>query len=130
MFHPQMAAGLAQLEGKPQAPGGIDEVSLVARSLEAEQVKLQQRRKNFPAPGQLLKDVRRGKRDVEEEGELPGVSALAQQGTDQHQVIVVDPDQAGAFGSGQRRAGKLPVGVAIALPVLRLKIAARLKIVE
>ena len=72
-----------------------DEVLHVVVRVEADQIGSQQSLQDLlpPSAGKETKDLVVGKRDVKKESDAGGREAFPQQSRQEHQVIVVNPDQ-------------------------------------
>ena len=70
----------------------MGEIVAVVLRLEADEIAIGQAAENLPVMGQGLQDVRRRAGRVQEEADPVAVAARAQFAGEQHQMIVVDPD--------------------------------------
>ena len=84
----EVAVGLVA-DALPDQP---DEVGRAARHLEADQVGAEQALEQLAPPRQLLEELRGREGDVEEEAYVGGGYALADQRGEEHEVVVVYPD--------------------------------------
>ena len=84
----------------------------------------------MPPPGQLLENIRRGKRNVHEEGECAFRPLVPDQPAHVHQLIVLDPDHVAGLRSLKRDSCEALIDPLVKLPVTRREVTARLKIVE
>ena len=107
-----------------------DQVPLVAPGLHPEQVVRQQVLQDLLPPGQLGKDVRRGKRDVEEEGKPCFGATAAQDLAYLHELVIVDPDQVRGLRGPFDSIGELTIHLLVKVPITGIEVAARLQIVE
>jgi hypothetical protein len=94
--------------GKESTDAG-NQVALVARGLHAQQIMFEQTFEDLPPPGQLLKNIRRGKRDVHEKGEDSSRPLAANLPAHVHQLIVLYPDHVAGSRSLERDGRELPI---------------------
>jgi hypothetical protein len=115
--HAQLAA---QGRGAQQARRGVKEVMGVVLRVEADQVGPQQALEDLAAPGQLAEDLEGGERDVQEKADGRLGQPLAQQGRQQHQVVVVNPDGVARDRGAHQGVAEEPVGGLVRLPLPRV----------
>jgi hypothetical protein len=84
--------------------------------VKSEQVGAEQALEQLAAPGQDAEHLRRRKRDVEEEPDARIREPFAQQGGEEHQLIVVDPDRVARRVGACHRIGEHLVHFAIGVP--------------
>ena len=92
----------ARLVAEP-LPYQPDEVLGPARQLEPDQVGAQQSLQDLAAPGQLLEQLGRRERDVQEEADPQVGTELAQHLGNQLELVVLHPDQPTLVGHPRRR---------------------------
>ena len=105
-----------------QAFDAVEEVPHVPLDMKADEVAGEQTVQQLAVPRQQSVQVERRKRNVQEEREAPGGTALAEPERREHQMIVVHPDQ--IVGAGDLVCDP---GEALVDPLIGLASAARSK---
>src|SRR6267142_885387 len=104
-----------------------DEVAPVMNCLEAERIETHERLKHFIAPGQCFENVGRRKRNVMKVCDGIAHSTAAQFLSNQHEVVIVNPNEIIRPGHLHDHVCKFLVRLAIAFPVSRFELAPRRK---
>ena len=99
-----------------------DEVLRPAVELEADQVGAEQSFEDLPPPGQLLEQLRRRERDVQEEADAQVGPQLAQHPRHQLELVVVHPDRRVAGRPVGGVLGEAPVDRFIHVPPLPVEL--------
>ena len=117
----------------PQGPAyGPEEVLRVVERVEPGQVRAQDAPHEGlpPRPGHQPKDLEGWKRDVQEEPDVGVREPLADHARQQHQVVVVDPDQIGRPKHLGHLFEKQLMGLVVGLEVRRVEVGQQGKVVE
>ena len=107
-----------------------NQVALIARRLDAQQIVLQQALEDLPAPRQLFEDIRRREGDVHEEGQGSFRTFLANIFAHVHQLIILYPDDVIRLRGLECDGSEALIDPLIVIPVARRKVTARLKVVK
>jgi hypothetical protein len=104
-----------------QTLDAIEEVARVALDVEADQVAGEQAAKQLAVPGAEPKDVVGGEGNVHEEGDPLAERELTEVFGNEHQMVVVDPDQLSLACVLGGQPGEALVDLLVALPVPALE---------
>jgi hypothetical protein len=106
-----------------QAQAGTGEVVAVLLGLEGDHVGAQETVDQLLAPGEPGEQLRRRKRDMQEEADRAVAGVAPQQRRDEHQVVVVDPEQgvAPAPDMVERRRRESLVRAGVGIPPATLE---------
>ena len=99
-----------------------DEVLRAAGQLEADQVGAEQALEDLPAPRQLLEQLGRRERDVQEEADADVGAQLAQHLRHQLELVVVHPDRRALGGPVGGVLGEPPVDRDVGVPPLAVEL--------
>ncbi len=109
------------LKLRHQHAGGLYKITAIPEGLKADLIVSQQSSDQFGFPWQPPIQVRRGKRNVQEKGQLIPHSQLPQMRSDQHQLVIVDPYEIIGSGICGDNCGEFLVDRLISLPLGQIK---------
>ena len=125
--------GIDAVHATPQAEDAqqaVAEVLQVVMGVEGNRVGAEQTREQLGPARQQPEHVRRREGSVEEEGDLGVRGCFTNEAGQQHQVIVVDPDQIARLEVFQHHVAKPLVGLDVGIPVGRIELEPRRELVE
>lgn len=99
-----------------------DEVLCGAVGLEADDVGAEHAFEDLSSPGEPLEEFFGGEGDVEEEADAKARAGLADDGGDELEVVVVDPDEVARLGFGDGGTGEAFVDVDVAIPPIAMEL--------
>ena len=125
--HPAAADGVRQVRGFGHR---TEEVARVRRRVETDEVRPEQTVEDLPGVLVDAEQLRRRKRNVQEEADLRLRALPPDHPRHEHEVVVVDPDVVALVVLVEHPRGELAVDVAVGLPVRLIELAVLLEVVE
>ncbi len=120
--HPVLQVHLVEIYLKAQQPAhGTQEMALVVIGVKPDQVRTEQPLKHFLPPGKGPEDLVGGKRDVQEKPDGKPRPLFPDHLWDEHQLVIVDPEDIVLPGLFQHRFCEFPVDGLVHFPVGELE---------